>query len=106
MLVSTVVFGSANTVGSAALPIWTATLAPDVSAAAFTATLFAGSVSATLTPAAIGSLVSTTGLHGVLLAAAGLKATTALALHLVRPRGASAAGRMRAFAGHDVEHSA
>lgn len=84
VLVSAVVFGSANTVGSAALPIWTAALAPDASAAAFTATLFAGSVSATVTPAAIGSLLSTTGLHGVLLTAAGLMPMTALVLHLVR----------------------
>lgn len=98
VLVSAVVFGSANTVGSAALPIWTAALAPDASAAAFTATLFAGSVSATVTPTAIGSLVPTTGLHGVLLTAAGLMAMTALVLHLVRHSGASAAGLERASA--------
>jgi predicted MFS family arabinose efflux permease len=96
VLVSAVVFGSANTVGSAALSIWTTTLVPDASAAAFTATLFAGSVSATVTPGVIGALVPTTGLHGVLLAAAGLMATTALVLHLVRHPGASAAGRKRA----------
>ena len=92
VLVSAVVFGSANTVGSAALPIWTTTLVPDASAAAFTATLFAGSVSATVTPGVIGALVPTTGLRGVLLAAAGLMAATALVLHLVRHPGASAAG--------------
>jgi predicted MFS family arabinose efflux permease len=84
VLVSAVVFGSANTVGSAALPIWTAALVPDAPAAAFTTTLLAGSVSATLTPAATGFLVATTGLRAVLLAAAGLTATTALVLRPVR----------------------
>ena len=84
VLVSAALFGSANTVGCAALPIWTATLLPDDPAAAFTATLLVGSVSATLTPAMIGALVTTAGLRGVLLGAAGLMATTAVVLRLVR----------------------
>jgi hypothetical protein len=50
LLASAVLFGSANTVGSAALPIWTAGLVPDEPAAAFTTALFVGSVGATVTP--------------------------------------------------------
>lgn len=84
VLASAVVFGAANTVGSAALPIWTAGLAPDDPAGAFTTALFLGSASATATPALIGLLVPTTGLPGVLLGAAGLVVATAVVLHLVR----------------------
>ncbi len=82
VLVSAALFGAANTVGSAALPIWTATLVPDDPGAAFTTTLVVGSVAATLTPAVIGAVVPTTGLRGVLLGVAGLVATTAVVLRL------------------------
>ncbi|MCD2198175.1 MFS transporter [Actinomycetospora endophytica] len=95
VIVSAAVFGAANTVGSAALPIWTAALIPDDPAASFTATLLAGSVSAALTPAVIGALTPTTGLRVVLLGAAGLTAATAVVLRLsVRaPPGRRARGR-------------
>ena len=84
VLASAVVFGGANTVGSAALPVWTADLVPDDPARAFTITLVTASVGATLTPVAIGALLPTSGLRGVLLGAAGLTALAAAVLRLAR----------------------
>lgn len=84
VLASAVVFGGANTVGSAALPVWTADLVPDDPARAFTITLVTGSVGATLTLVAIGVLLPTSGLRGVLLGAAGLTALAAGVLRLAR----------------------
>lgn len=72
VLLSAAALGAANTVGSAVLPIWTAQLAPDHPATAFTATLVLGSVSAVATPALIGALLPHTGLAAILLAAASL----------------------------------
>lgn len=80
VLASAVLFGIGNVVGSAVLPIWTAQLVPEHSAAAFTATLVIGTVSSIATPAVIGALTPYTGLTNLLLTAAAVTATTAIAL--------------------------
>ena len=80
LLVSAVFLGAANTVGSAALAIWTAAVNPDDPAAAFTFALIVGSVSAAMTPAAIGAVAPLSGLRPALLGAAGLATGSAAAL--------------------------
>ena len=80
LLVSAVFLGVANTVGSAALAIWTAAVHPDHPAAAFTFALIVGSISAALTPAVVGAVAPISGLRPALLGAAGLATGTAAAL--------------------------
>ncbi|ANY09374.1 hypothetical protein AFB00_27550 [Pseudonocardia sp. HH130630-07] len=61
VLGSAVAFGAANTVGSAALAIWVARIAPEQPSGALAVALLVGSVGAIGTPAAIGLLVARTG---------------------------------------------
>lgn len=87
VLVSAVLFGAANTVGSAALSIWTAQVAPGRPGAAFAVALVVGSLGAIATPAIIGSLVPHTGLSVPLVAIAGISAVGAVVLVAVRTAG-------------------
>lgn len=80
VLGSALIFGCANTVGSAVLPIWTARRSPEQPAVAFSAALVTGSVCAVATPTVIGVLAEHVGLGGPLLASALLCLTTAAAL--------------------------
>ncbi len=84
VLISAVVFGVGNMVGSAALPVWTAQRVPEQPAAAFTLTLVVGSLSSIATPAVIGALAPHIGLAAVLLTVAALTVITGLVLAAVR----------------------
>lgn len=86
VLASAVAFGAANTIGSAALPIWTAQLVPDRPAGAFSAVLVVGSVSAIGTPAVIGGVVTHLGLVLPLVATAIVCAASALVMTAVQGR--------------------
>jgi predicted MFS family arabinose efflux permease len=94
VLLSAVVFGVSNVVGSAALAVWSAQQVPEAPAAAFTATLLVGSLSSIITPALVGALAPHVGLAAVLLAVAALTAITGLVLTVVRGprRGGERAG--------------
>lgn len=83
VLISAVIFGAGNTVGSAALSIWTAQVVPENPGAAFTATLVAGSLSSIATPTVIGALTPHIGLTNVLLATAAVTVAFAIALVFV-----------------------
>lgn len=83
VLGSALIFGSANTVGSAVLPIWAALRAPEQPAAAFSAALVTGSVCAVVTPVVTGAVAEHVGLGPPLLIAALLCLTTAAALAAV-----------------------
>lgn len=82
VLVSAVLFGAGNTLGSAALSIWTAQVVPEHPGAAFTAALMVGSLSSIATPAAIGALTPRVGLTNLLLATAAVTVATAATLVL------------------------
>lgn len=84
VLLSAVVFGVGNVVGSAALAVWTAEQVPEQPAAAFTATLLVGSLSSIVTPALIGALAPHIGLAAVLLAVAAMTVITGLVLAVAR----------------------
>jgi predicted MFS family arabinose efflux permease len=86
VLTSAGLFGVGNTVGSAALPIWTAELVPGHPAAAFAAALVVGSLSSIATPAVVGALTPRYGLTAVLVAVAFATAATGLALAVTRRR--------------------
>lgn len=92
VLTSAVIFGAGNTVGSAALSIWTAQVVPENPGAAFTATLVAGSLSSIATPTVIGALTPHVGLTNVLLATAVLTVASAIALVFAGETSASPLG--------------
>ncbi|MEJ5868583.1 MFS transporter [Pseudokineococcus sp. 5B2Z-1] len=80
VLAAALVFGAAYMVGSAVLAVWTAEVAPDRPAEAFTAALVAGALGSVAAPVAVGAAVPVLTLPGVLVAVAVLAVVGALLL--------------------------
>ncbi|WP_298991318.1 MFS transporter [uncultured Pseudokineococcus sp.] len=88
VLAAALVFGAAYMVGSAVLAVWTAEVAPDRPAEAFTAALVAGALGSVVAPVAVGAAVPVLTLPVVLLVVAVLAVAGAVLVGR-RPRGAA-----------------
>ena len=78
VLVSGVVFGAGYMVGAAVLAVWTAELAPDRPAAAFSAALVAGALGSIVAPVLVGALTAAVGRPVLLVATGALTAAVAV----------------------------
>ena len=79
-LASALLFGAGFMVGSSLLAIWTAEVVPDRPTDGFTVALVVGAITSIAAPAAMGPLISLTGLPTILLAVAAATAIGAAAL--------------------------